>query len=80
MKNAHGAAPFDRGRKAGLNGQPKRPNPYDHPDHQNGSTIRWEQRASEWDEGWSTGNAERLELQIGSIGQQHGTTKTLARG
>ena len=63
IKNAQGAAPFDRGRRAGLNGKPKKPNPFDHPERQTGSAMKWEQRCSEWDEGWSAGNAARKEQQ-----------------
>jgi hypothetical protein len=66
IKNAQGAAPFDRGRRAGLKGVPKRPNPYDHPERQTGSTMAWERRCSEWDEGWSAGNAELKEQQNAS--------------
>lgn len=61
IRNAQGASPFDRGRRAGLKGRPRKPNPYDHPERQTGSTLAWERRASEWDEGWSAGNAERIE-------------------
>ena len=63
IKNAQGAAPFDRGRRAALKGVPRRPNPFDHPERQTGSTMAWERRCSEWDEGWSAGNAERIEQQ-----------------
>jgi len=57
IENARGAAPFDRGRRAGL----KRSNPFDQPGRQTQSGMAWERKCSEWDEGWSAGNAERME-------------------
>jgi hypothetical protein len=61
IRSARGAAPFDRGRRAGLLGKTKRDNPFDNPNSQTQSGVTWERKASEWDEGWSAGNAERLE-------------------
>lgn len=61
ITNARGAAPFDRGRRAGLDGKRRSDNPFDHPERQTRSAMAWERYCSEWDEGWSTGNAERLE-------------------
>ena len=63
IENARGAAPFDRGRRAGLAGKSKRENPFDQPGRQTQSGIAWERKCSEWDEGWSAGNAERIEQQ-----------------
>jgi ribosome modulation factor len=61
IENARGAAPFDRGRRAGLKGLSKRSNPFDQPGRQTQSGMAWERKCSEWDEGWSAGNAERME-------------------
>lgn len=48
------ATPFDQGRSAARRGEAKRSNPFDHPDHQVGGSMAWEQKASEWDEGWAS--------------------------
>ena len=51
------ATPFDKGRSAARQGKPKRSNPFDHPDRQVGNSMAWEQKASEWDEGWESYDA-----------------------
>jgi len=63
IEGARGALPFDRGRRAGLKGKGRRENPFDNPGRQTQSGVTWERKCSEWDEGWSAGNAERLEKQ-----------------
>lgn len=39
-------------------------NPFDQPELQTQSGVTWERKCSEWDEGWSAGNAERKEKVI----------------
>lgn len=51
------ASPFDQGRAAARQGKVKRSNPFDHPDRQSGGSLAWEQKASEWDEGWDSYDA-----------------------
>jgi len=51
------STPFDQGRSAARQGKPKGSNPFDHPDRQIGGSMSWEQKASEWDEGWSSYDA-----------------------
>ena len=48
------ATPFDQGRSAARQGKPKGANPFDNPDRQVGGSLSWEQKASEWDEGWES--------------------------
>jgi hypothetical protein len=61
-RDARGAYPFDRGRRAALNGLSKRNNPFDNLESSRQSTMILERKASEWDDGWWTGYYEKLEL------------------
>jgi hypothetical protein len=45
--------PFDRGQAAARRGDSIKSNPFNHPDQQKGSSMNWERKASEWDEGWN---------------------------
>jgi hypothetical protein len=61
--NLRGAYPFDRGRRAALNGKPKSSNPFDLMCSQgSAATMTVERKSSEWDDGWWAGYYEKLEL------------------
>lgn len=51
--------PWDRGRAAARKGLSRKSNPFDNPDRQPKGTMTWERKASEWDEGFDSFDADQ---------------------